>query len=77
MVLGLPYTFNMTSEVQNLSSGLEDYIEAIYTSQLEDKKLDLKLKRLDTERNALNTEIDAVKKVIQDATDHGFKTFSG
>lgn len=39
MVLGLPYTFNMTSEVQNLSSGLEDYIEAIYTSQLEDKHL--------------------------------------
>ena len=47
------------------------------TYQLEDKKLDLKLKRLDTERNALNTEIDAVKKVIQDATDKGFKTFSG
>lgn len=45
--------------------------------QLEDKKLELKLKRLDTERNALNTEIDAVKKVIQDATDKGFKTFSG
>jgi predicted nucleic acid-binding Zn-ribbon protein len=45
--------------------------------QRQDKMLDLKLKRLDTERNALNTEIDAVKKVIQDATDKGFKTFSG
>lgn len=38
-MLGLPYTFNIMSEVQNLSSGLEDYIEAIYTSQLEDKYL--------------------------------------
>ena len=47
------------------------------TYQMEDKKLDLKLKRLDTERNAINTEIDAVKKVIQDATEKGFKTFSG
>ena len=45
--------------------------------QRQDKTLELKLTRLDTERNALNTEIDAVKKVIQDATEKGFKTFSG
>ena len=45
--------------------------------QRQDKQLELKLTRLDTERNALNTEIDAVKKVIQDATEKGFKTFSG
>lgn len=45
--------------------------------QQQDKKLELKLTRLDTERNALNTEIEAVKKVIQDATEKGFKTFSG
>lgn len=45
--------------------------------QREDKQLELKLTRLDTERNALNTEIEAVKKVIQDSTEKGFKTFSG
>lgn len=45
--------------------------------QRQDKILELKLTRLDTERNALNTEIDAVKKVIQDSTEKGFKTFSG
>ena len=39
--------------------------------------LEMKLTRLDNERNALNTEIEAVKKVIQDAIDRGFKTFSG
>ena len=45
--------------------------------QQEDKNLELKLTRLDNERNAVNTEIEAVKKVIQDAIDKGFKTFSG
>ena len=45
--------------------------------QRQDKQLELKLTRLDNERNALNTEIDAVKKVIQDGTEKGFKTFSG
>ena len=45
--------------------------------QRQDKMLELKLTRLDTERNALQTEIDAVKKVIQDSIDKGFKTFSG
>ena len=45
--------------------------------QRQDKMLELKLTRLDNERNALNTEIEAVKKVIQDSIDRGFKTFSG
>ena len=44
--------------------------------QRQDKQLELKLTRLDTERNSLNTEIEAVKKVIQDAAED-FKTFSG
>ena len=45
--------------------------------QRQDKQLELKLTRLDNERNALNTEIEAVKKVIQDSIERGFKTFSG
>ena len=45
--------------------------------QRQDKMLELKLTRLDTERNALNTEMDAVKKVIGDSVEKGFKTFSG
>ena len=45
--------------------------------QRQDKMLELKLTRLDSERNALNTELEAVKKVIQDSIDRGFKTFSG
>lgn len=45
--------------------------------QQEDKNLELKLTRLDNERNAVNTEIDAVKKVVQDNIEKSYKTFSG
>lgn len=45
--------------------------------QQQDKNLELKLTRLDNERNALKTELEAVEKVLQDATESGFKTFSG
>lgn len=44
--------------------------------QKEDRTLELRLKQLDTEQNALKTEMDAVKKVIKDNVDHTFKTFS-
>ncbi len=43
----------------------------------QDKKLQLKLTRLDNERNAVNTEMEAVKKVIQDNIDKSFKSFGG
>jgi hypothetical protein len=45
--------------------------------QAEDKNLELKLTRLDNERNAVNTEIEAVKKVVDDNIQKSFKTFSG
>lgn len=44
--------------------------------QVQDKNLELKLKQLDTEENALNTEMEAVKKVIQKNVDSSFKTFN-
>jgi predicted RNase H-like nuclease (RuvC/YqgF family) len=44
--------------------------------QEEDRTLELRLKQLDTEQNALATELDAVKKVIKDNVDKTFKTFS-
>ena len=45
--------------------------------QQEDKNLELKLTRLDNERNAVNTEIEAVKKVTEDNIQKSFKTFAG
>lgn len=45
--------------------------------QQEDQQLELRLKQLDTEQNALKTEIDAVKGIIKDNVEATFKTFSG
>lgn len=45
--------------------------------QQEDRNLELKLTRLDNERKAIETEAEAVKKVIDDNIDKTFKTFSG
>ena len=44
--------------------------------QTDDKNLELKLKQLDTEENAIQTEIDAVKKVISKNVESSFKTFN-
>ena len=43
--------------------------------QAEDKNLELRLKQLDTEHNAISNEKDAVSKVIQKSVESGFKTF--
>ena len=45
--------------------------------QQQDKNLELKLTRLDNERTALNTELEAVKKVVNDNIDKTYKTFNG
>lgn len=45
--------------------------------QGQEKKLDLDLRKIDTLHNALQTEYDAVKKVIEKNIDRSFKTFNG
>ncbi len=45
--------------------------------QKEDQELELRLKQLDTEQNALSNEIDAVSKVVKDNVEDSFKTFGG
>ena len=47
----------------------------IEITQAEDKNLELRLKQLDTEQNAIQTEMDAVSKVIEKNTESTFKTF--
>lgn len=44
--------------------------------QNEDKTLELMLKQLDTEQQALSTEMDSVKKVIDKNIEQTYKTFS-
>ena len=43
--------------------------------QAEDKDLELRLKQLDTEHNAIQTERDQVKELIKKNVDSSFKTF--
>lgn len=45
--------------------------------QQQDQQLELRLKQLDTEQNALSTEMEAVKKVVTDNVESSFKTFGG
>lgn len=56
-------------KIQDINSQLE-------IVQQQDKRLELNLKQLDTEENAINTEMEAVKKVIQKNVDSSFKTFN-
>ena len=41
-----------------------------------DKKLELKLDQLETERNAITTELESVQKVVEDNIESSFNTFS-
>jgi len=43
--------------------------------QAQDKRLELELKNVDTQHNAVQTEMDAVKKVIEKNIESSFKTF--
>ena len=45
--------------------------------QQQDRDLELKLQRLDTERKQITTEIEAVEKIIQENIEGSYKTFSG
>jgi hypothetical protein len=48
------------------------------TSQIQskDQKMEVELKNLDTQRSAMDTELDAVKKVIDKNIERSFKTFA-
>ena len=45
--------------------------------QQQDQQLELRLKQLDTERNALTNEMEAVQAVVKKNVEEGFKAFSG
>ena len=55
---------------------VEEVNAKIGVIQVQDKNLELKLKQLDTEENAISTEMDAVKKVISKNVESSFKTFN-
>lgn len=63
-------------KVQQYEKTIADINARTSIIQQEDRTLELRLKQLDTEQNALSTEMDAVKKVIKDNIEKTFKTFS-
>ncbi len=54
---------------------IEDINNKIEITQLEDKNLELRLKQLDTEQDAISTEMDAVQRVIEKNVESTFKIF--
>ncbi len=67
------YTFDKNQYDQKI----EEINKKTELIQRQDKYLESCLTDLDTQRNALKTEMEAVKKVVQDAVEGSFKTFSG
>lgn len=65
------YSYNKTlyeKEVSDINAKTQQLQET-------DRTLELRLKQLDTEQEALQTEMDSVKKVIDKNVDNVFKTF--
>jgi hypothetical protein len=50
-------------------------LQRVAAIQAIDKALELQLRRVDTQRDAVQTEIDAVRKVIGKNIESTFKTF--
>ncbi|MCD8378602.1 MAG: hypothetical protein LUB59_07440 [Candidatus Gastranaerophilales bacterium] len=64
-------------DVQEYEKTVADINAKTEIIQQEDRTLELRLKQLDTEQNALQTEMEAVQKVISKNVETTFKTFSG
>jgi DNA repair ATPase RecN len=73
---------NISTQLFTLLSNLEpDSTEAVQLQlrisalQSLDKSLELQLRRVDSQREAVQTEVDAVRKVIGKNIESSFKTF--
>ena len=60
--------YEYDQSIQNINAKIE-------IIQSQDKNLELRLKQLDTDQKAIQTEMDAVQKVIEKNTESSFKTF--
>lgn len=74
---------NVTGALFTISANLEPESPAaiaiqarIAAIQTLDKSLEMNLRRVDTQRQAVQTEIEAVQKVIQKNIEGSFKTFA-
>lgn len=74
--------FSSTSDIREVQDDTKiakaeaEYEEAISQIQAEDKILDAKVKKLDTEHSALKTEIESIKNVMTKNIEKSFNAFS-
>ena len=72
----LAYTPTSTIDKKALAKSEAEYEHTMKEIDRKDKRYDMDLNKLETERTALTTEYDSVKKVIQDNIERTFKIFS-
>ena len=72
----LAYTNTSSIDKAALKKAEAEYEHAMKEIDKKDKRFDMDLNRLETERSALTTEYDSVKKVIQDNIERTFGIFS-
>lgn len=70
------YTTTTTIDKKALAKAEAEYEHATKEIDRKDKKFDMDLSKLETERTALTTEYDSVKKVISDNIERTFGIFS-
>ena len=89
---GHTYTMTATTETDNAAYddayNQYEYNQYVYDQrqneinanikilQAQDKSLELRLSTLDTQHSAIQTELEAVKKVMSKNIDNSFKTFN-
>ena len=72
----LSYTTTTTMDKTALAKAEAEYEHKTQQINQKDKKFDNDLSKLETERTALTTEYDSVKKVISDNIERTFGIFS-
>ena len=72
----LAHTQTTTIDKTALAKAEAKYNHDMKQIDKKDKRYDLELSKLDTERNALQTEYDSVKKVIDENIEKTFNIFS-
>ena len=72
----ISYTDTTTIDKKALAKAEAEYNKALKDIDKKDKQYDLSLSKLETERSALTTEYDSVKKVIEDNIERTFGIFS-
>lgn len=68
--------FSVSSNLEPDSPEMQALQARINAMQSIDKALELQLRRIDTQREAVSTEIDSVRKVIAKNIESSFKIFS-